>query len=105
MKENEKQTHFEESVYEQMSQQADTDQPEQPEFTEAEQKKMQAELQKHFWNFKKRFKVKAKSELVAIIWEQGMQYKKLQDIAQELYEENRALKGVTNDQENSNSAK
>lgn len=66
---------------------------EQPELTEAQIKQMQKDLQRHFNGFKKRFKIKSKSELVAIIWEQGLEFKKLQDIAQELYEENKKLKG------------
>lgn len=65
------------------------------EFTEEQKAKMQKEIQRHFWKFKKRFKVKSKSELIAIIWEQGMEFKKLQDIAAELYEENKHLKGET----------
>lgn len=73
--------------------------PERP--TPEQLKKAQQELQRHFNKFKKKFKTYAKSELVAIIWEQGMEFKKLQDIAQELYEENKALKGTKNDQENS----
>jgi len=57
------------------------------------------EMQKQFNMFKKRFKVRSKGELIAIIWEQGMEFRKLQDIAQELYEENKTLKEP---QENSN---
>ena len=59
----------------------------------------QKEMQKQFNMFKKRFKVRSKGELIAIIWEQGMEFRKLQDIAQELYEENKTLKKP---QENSN---
>lgn len=59
----------------------------------------QKEMQKQFNMFKKRFKVRSKGELIAIIWEQGMEFRKLQDIAQELYEENKTLKEP---QENSN---
>lgn len=69
----------------------EAEQPE--EYSAEEQAKMQKELQRHFNKFKKKFKIKSKSELVAIIWDQGMQYKKLQDISQELYEENKKLKG------------
>ena len=65
---------------------------EEAEISPEEQKKLQKELQKHFYQFKKRFKVKSKSELVAIIWQQGMEFKRLQDLAQELYEENKSLK-------------
>lgn len=67
------------------------------EFSPEEEKKMQKEVQKHFQMFKKRFKTKPKSELVAILWQQGVEFKKLQDIAQELYEENKALKETTNE--------
>ena len=66
-------------------------------FTDEEQRKMQQEMQKHFWKFKRKFKTKSKGELIAIIWEQGMEFKKLQDIAAELYEENRALKEAGNE--------
>lgn len=62
-----------------------------------EDKKIQKELQKYYNNFKLRFKKMTKSELVAILWQQGMEYKKLQDIAQELFEENRQLKGQQDD--------
>lgn len=61
-------------------------------FSPSEQAKMQKELQKQFHKFKRKFKLRSKSELVAIIWEQGMEFKKLQNIAQELYEENKVLK-------------
>lgn len=91
------QTVLEEAVYTQL--QNNSEQPqkeEQKEFSDEEISQMQDELQKHFNKFKKKFKVKSKSELVAIIWEQGMQYKQLQDIAQELFEENKALKGASN---------
>ncbi len=52
----------------------------------------QKEMQQQFNMFKKRFKVRSKGELIAIIWEQGMEFKRLQDMAKELYEENKALK-------------
>lgn len=65
-----------------------------------EQKKIQKEMQKYYNNFKTRFKKMAKSELVAILWQQGMEYKKLQDIAQELFEENKTLKESKNDKIN-----
>lgn len=70
--------------------------------TEAEKQQAQKELQKHFNAFKKRFKTKSKSELVAIIWEQGMQHKQLQDIAQELHKELQTLKAVQPSKEPSN---
>jgi len=73
--------------------------------TDAEIRAAQKEIQKHFNKFKTKFKVKPKSELVAIIWEQGMEFKKLQDIAQELYEENKTLKEDQNDQENAKDPK
>jgi predicted RNA-binding protein with PUA domain len=78
-----------------------TDENQSQEITEEQKKKLQAEIQKQFNMFKKRFKVKSKSELVAIIWEQGIEFRKLQDIAQELYEENRALKGEKNEESSS----
>ena len=65
-----------------------------------EKKQIQQELQKHFNRFKKSFKVKSKSELVAILWEQGMEYKRLQDITQQLFEENKNLKEKYNVEEN-----
>ena len=68
--------------------------------TEAEKKKVQQEIQKHFNKFKKRMKTMSKSELVAILWEQGMEYKRLQDIAQELFEENKSLKEKKNVEDN-----
>jgi hypothetical protein len=69
----------------------------------AQQRKNEQEVQKHFNKFKKKFKVKSKSELVAIIWNQGVQYKELQEIAQELYEELKLLKNEQNkNQESSN---
>lgn len=77
------------------------EEPQQP--SPEDQKRIQKEVQRHFNKFKRTMKVKSKSELVAIIWEQGMQFKKLQDIAQELYEENKILKEKTDektDQEN-----
>ena len=70
-------------------------------YSEEEKRKIQKEIQKQFNMFKKRFKPKSKSELVAIIWEQGMEFKKLQNIAAELYEENIALKESKDAKENS----
>ena len=60
--------------------------------TEEQKKAMQQELQRQFNKVKKTLKVRSKSELVAMIWEQGMEFKQLQAIAQELYEENKQLK-------------
>lgn len=68
--------------------------------TPAEKKKIQKEMQKHYNHFKNRFKTKTKSELTAIIWEQGLEFKKLQDIAKELYEENKLLKKEDSSDEN-----
>lgn len=82
---------LDEAIYSELQRNSEQEK-EEVQYSEEELKKMQDELQKHFWKFKKKFKIKSKSELVAIIWEQGMEYKKLQDIAQELYEENKALK-------------
>lgn len=66
----------------------------QQEITEEQKKEMQKELQRHFNLFKKRFKVKSKSELVAILWEQGLQFKQLQDAAKELWDENQQIKAI-----------
>jgi flagellar biosynthesis regulator FlbT len=63
--------------------------------TEKQKQEFQRELQRQFNMFKKRFKVLSKSELVATIWEQGLEFRKLQDITQELYAENKALKEST----------
>ena len=60
-----------------------------------DQRKMQKELQAYYNSFKKRFKIMSKSELVAILWEQGMEFKRLQDISAQLYEENKRLNGET----------
>ena len=62
----------------------------------------QKEMQKQFNMFKKRFKVRSKSELIAIIWEQGMEFRRLQEISQELYEENKQLKGEEPQKEENN---
>ena len=66
-----------------------------------EQRKIQKEMQKYYNKFKTRFKQYSKSELVAILWQQGMEYKKLQDITQELFEENKELKGENTNEKNS----
>ncbi len=66
---------------------------EKPQPTAAQQEQFKAELQNHFNKFKRQMKLRSKSELVAVLWEQGIRYKELQDIAQELFEENKALKG------------
>ena len=52
----------------------------------------QKEMQKQFNMFKKRFKMRSKSELIAIIWEQGMEFKRLQEMSQQLFEENKEFK-------------
>jgi len=62
------------------------------------EKMAQKEMQKQFNMFKKRFKMRSKSELVAILWTQGIEFRKLQEIAQELYEENKELKAESQDQ-------
>lgn len=58
------------------------------------------EIQKHFNMFKKRFKTHSKSELISLLWNQGVDFKELQDIARELYEENKALKEASSAEEN-----
>lgn len=90
---------LDENIYENLVEASESEKTDEPVFSKKEQKKIQQELQKHFWKFKRQFKAMSKSELIAIIWEQGMQYKKLQDIAQELYKENKSLKGEKNDKE------
>lgn len=65
---------------------------EQPQPTTEEQRIMQQKVQEHFARFKKKFKHKSKSELIALLWDQAVNLKSLQDIAKELYKENLALK-------------
>lgn len=60
-------------------------------------KQAQKDMQKHYNHFKNKFKVFSKSELTAMLWEQGLQFKELQEIAKELYEENKKLKPVQED--------
>ena len=69
-------------------------------YSEAEQHQMRKELQKQYNKFKKRWKLNSKSELIAILWEQVFEFKKLQDIAQQLFEENKALKERLNETTN-----
>lgn len=79
----------------------ETKETKEQQFTEEEKKKMRLELQRQFNHVKKKLKVRSKSELIAMLWEQGMEYKRLQNIAQELYEENKAYKEAQNAKENS----
>lgn len=57
----------------------------------------QAEIKKSFGNLKKLLKVKSKSELIEIIWTYGIQLQEMQRVAQMLFEENKELKGTSND--------
>ena len=61
-------------------------------FSPEEQKKIQLELQKYYNNLKKKLKTRSKSELIAMLWEQGLEYRKLQDMCREMYEELKELK-------------
>lgn len=71
---------------------------EQGELTEEQKKEVHEQLQAHFNKFKKRMKAYSKSELIAFLWEQGIQYRQLQELAQQL---DRALKtGESNEQPN-----
>ncbi len=71
--------------------------------TPEQKAKFQKELQKQFNMFKKRMKVCSKSELVAMLWEQGFEFRKLQETAQELYEHNQKLLGIKKEPTNEES--
>lgn len=73
------------------------------ELTDEQKKKLKDELQKQFYKVKKKLKIRSKSELIAMIWEQGIAYKQLQDIAQEMHKELQSLKGEPDVKENSES--
>lgn len=49
------------------------------------------EIQKHFNNFKKRLKPKSKSELIAILWQMGIEQQELKQYCKELISENKRL--------------
>lgn len=68
------------------------------EITPEQQRIHQKEMQRQFNMFKKLYKVKPKSELVAIIWEQGLAYHDLQQIAKELHQELLELKEKPSEQ-------
>ncbi len=50
-------------------------------------------LKKIYQSFKRRFKLKSKSELIKLLFQQGSDLKEIRDLARELYEENQKLKG------------
>lgn len=64
--------------------------------SEEEKRKLKKDLDHHYNLFKKRLKLRSKNELVGMLWEQILQFKELQEIAKELYEENKQLKESSN---------
>ena len=73
----------------------------QEELSVEEQKRISEELQNHFRNFKKRLKTYSKSELIAMLWEQGVRYRQLQQIAQDMDAELKKLNsGELNEETN-----
>ena len=73
--------------------------PQQRKEEEAEQKMKDvadAEFKRAFREMKKRLKINSKTQLLQIIWDQGLQYHQLQNVAQEMYEQNQILiKNIT----------
>lgn len=56
------------------------------------QQEIQAEIKKQFGKIKAKLKHHSKSELIKMLWNQGVEFKHLQQVGQELYEENKILK-------------
>lgn len=54
-------------------------------------------IQEHYNKLKKRLKTMSKSELITIIWKQGLDVKELQHISKILIEENKVLKGESSE--------
>ena len=61
-------------------------------------KEQKIEAQEHFRIFKQRFKSYSKSELVALLWDQGIRFHEMQHLAKQLHKKNLSLKELTNEQ-------
>jgi len=57
---------------------------------------IQQEIDRHFRRIKATLKHNSKSSLIKMLWNQGVEYRNMQQVAQELYEENVALKKQLN---------
>jgi fumarate hydratase class II len=57
---------------------------------------IQQEIERHFRRIKSTLKHNSKSSLIKMLWNQGVEYRNMQQVAQELYEENVSLKKQLN---------